>query len=84
MKTKLLRRLRKEAFNKVSVYFVAGEYGTRWCVQTNFSTSSVREFYGSMTEANTRAKAIVKDVFLEVVEQYKNLHGKGKRNFYPW
>ncbi|MCR5697734.1 MAG: hypothetical protein K6G73_12245 [Marinilabiliaceae bacterium] len=68
MKTKLLRRLRKEAFNKVSVYFVAGEYGGRWCVQTNYSTRIITDYYGSLIEANIRARIIVKELFPELKE----------------
>lgn len=84
MKTKLLRRLRKEAFDKVTVYYAANEYGGQWRVQTNYYTRIITDYYDTLIEANARARITVKDVLLEIVAQYKNLHGRGKRNFYPW
>ncbi len=84
MKTKLLRRLRKAAFDNVIVYYTANEYGGHWCVRTNYTTRIITEHYDSLIEANMRAKTTIKDVFLVIVTNYKNLYKKNKRNFYPW
>ena len=84
MKTKLLKKLRRKAFNKVSVYFIANEYGGEWCVRTDYDAQITMDHYWSRIDAEKAAEAAVKNIFLEVVTHYKNLHGRGTRNFYPW
>lgn len=84
MKTKLLRKLRKKAYSRVWIYFVVDEDGGQWYVCTDYDFHRHKECYYRITEANARAETIVKNIFLEVVEEYKNLHGRGMQNFYPW
>ena len=83
MKTKLLKQLRKESWNKYEVKFsnVVGEGYQKWCIYTSPNTCLAYEYYSTKEAAVNYVKSLWHDVAEKYLWEHRT---ERKRNKYPW